>query len=259
MAELTKSEAWKKFVEQVAERGVGNYFALPDADECDVEDLKTVITNETGAKRLAAVQVLYHKCMGYDRSFDLKAAGPICPAIAEVVEQGYPMAKWSQNAMSVWQRIDAERAANFVNAWVDRNGIPEAAVFRVTLDLSFGNNESLARLRRFAQNNHEAKLAGNAKLVLDRTAPAWSEKLKDYGRQWREKRDCRTLLYLTNQLVDARPRADAYIADIVAAMGEPDSATGSCYIYLTKPEFQGYLYLETDKNGKVTGWKLENC
>jgi hypothetical protein len=243
----------------VAERGVGNS-ALLDADERDVEDLKTLIINETGAQRLAAVQVLYQKwCIVYDQSFDLKAAGPICPAIAGIVEQGYPMARWSQIAMTLWQRIDAESAANFVNAWVDRNGIPEAAVFRLTLDLSFGNNESLARLRRFAQNNHEAKLAGNAKLVLERTAPDWSENLKEYGRQWREKRDCRTLLYLTNQLVAVRPRADAYIADIVAAMGEPDSAWDSCYIYNTKPEFHGYLYLETDQTGKVTGWKLEKC
>ncbi len=42
-------------------------------------------------------------------------------------------------------------------------------------------------------------------------------------------------------------------------MGEADSVVDRCYTFFSKDKEKrtGYLYLETDKQGKVTGWKLD--
>jgi hypothetical protein len=164
-----------------------------------------------------------------------------------------------QQAVTVWQRIDHQGAAEFVNQSIDNHELTDANRIRVTMDLSFGNEESFARLRRYAKKHPDLPLAGNADLVLERTAPDWKAKAEEYGRRWRELRDCRTLLHLTNQLVDRRPREDSWISEILEIMGEPDSAVDGCYIYFTKPEFGGSLFLQTDRTGKVVGWKLDTC
>jgi hypothetical protein len=260
MAEIVKSELWEKFVAEVARGAPASQFQVAErVDEGDWNDFRKLVSSESGAQRDAALMMLFLRCVRRHPPGRSEADQRLCPALRAIVVESYPLGKPAQQAIKLWQHIEPEEAATFVNEWVDRNGITEAVAQRVTLDLSSGNKESFARLRRFAESNPGATLAGNAQLVLERTAPDWKEKLKAYGREWREKRDCRTLLHLTNQLVARMPREDAYIAELMEVMGEPDSVVDRCYTYFTKEEFHGWLYLETDKQGKVTGWKLENC
>jgi len=263
MAQIIKSELWAKYVEVITRGGdVGGSSGkvFQSLDEGDVNDLQKLLRTESGPQRNAALQVLFVlMCVWHDGRFQPGRAQSICPALRGIVAESYPLDEPGQQAMTLWQSIEPENAATFVNEWVDRNGITEAVANRVTLDLSLGNQESFRRLRHFAESNPDGALAQNAHFVLERTAPDWKEKLKGYGRQWREKRDCRTLRHLTNQMVDRMPREDVLISEILEVMGEPDSVVSGCYTYLTKEEFQGWLFLETDKNGKVLGWKLENC
>jgi hypothetical protein len=234
---------------------------LPTIDEQDVIDFFEVLPAASESQRAAAVHALVVLYSQGDRRFlgQIDKLRKYSPHLQTVAADGYPFKKQCHNAVFVWFGLDLESAADFVNEWVDRNGIMESAAPQVTLHLSFGNRQSVARLRRFAESNAHMKIAGNAMLVLERTAPDWPEKLREYSKQWKEKRDCHTLLHLTNQLIDKKPREDAYISQVLDVLGPPDSHVDGCYTFLTKPEFQGSLFLETDYKGKIVGWKLGNC
>lgn len=263
MPRLTESGLWASYGDEYAQ---GRYLSslwklLPTIDELDVRCLFELLPSASTSQRAAAVHALVVLYSNGDKRFfgQIEKLREFCPHLRTVAADGYPFGKPCHNAVFVWFGLDQKSAAEFVNEWVDQNGITEATAQQVTLHLSFGNQESVARLRRFAEANPQIKLVANAILVFERTAPDWPEKLKQYGREWREKRDCRTLLHLTNQLVDRRPREDAYISQILEVLGPPDSLVDRCYTYLTKPEFQGSLFLEADHNGKIVGWKLDNC
>lgn len=263
MSEFIKKESWTKFCNEIAGGGYisSHLGVMQTLDADDVKHLCAVLTEEPGTRRNAALWLLValsHQSSPLLRQ-DSGTTQKMVAGLWQIAEHDYPLGKWGQQAMTLWQRMEPEGAARFVNQWVDGHEITDTVRQRVTMDLSFGNQESFVRLRRYAESHPEVALTGNARLVLERTAPDWREKLAAYGLEWRERRDCSTLLHLTNQMVDRRPREDAYIADIVAVMGEPDSLVDGCYTYLTRPEFQGYLFLDTDKTGKVVGWKLENC
>lgn len=263
MPRLTESELWASFCEELARgRYISSFWKLlPTIDEQDVSELFEFLPRASESQRAAAVHALVVLYSNGDRRFfgQIEKLRKFCPHLRTVAADGYPLEKQCHNAVFVWFGLDQESAAVFVNDWVDRNGITEATAREVTWHLSFGNRESVARLRRFAESNPLIKLVGNSILVLERTAPDWPEKLNEYGREWKEKRDCRTLRHLTNQLVDRRPREDTYISQVLDVLGPPDSLVDRCYTYLTKPEFQGSLFLETDHNGKIVGWTLDNC
>jgi len=143
---------------------------------------------------------------------------------------------------------------------VKRNGISESNATRITIDLTFGNEESIAMLRNYAQANPGVTLPVGVQLALERTAADWQEKLGKCGREWREKRDFATLDYLATQLIDWAPSQPIPVSKILEVMGEPDSLVDRCCTFFSKDQGKqtGYLYLEVDNQGKVTGWKLDN-
>jgi len=263
MSGLIKSELWASYCDEYAQgRYISSFWKLlPAIDEQDVADFFELLAGASESQRAAAAHALVVLYSHGDKRFfgQIEKLRKLVPQLRKAAADGYPFGKQCHSAVFVWFGLDQESASEFVNEWVDRNGITEAAAQQVMLHLSFGNRESVARLRRFAEANPHIKPVANTIHVLERTAPDWPEKLKEYGRQWKERRDCQTLLHLTNQLVDRRPREDAYISQVLDVLGPPDSLVGGCYSYLTKPEFQGSLFLETDHNGKIVGWKLTNC
>ena len=80
------------------------------------------------------------------------------------------------------------------------------------------------------------------------------------SKRGREKRDYATLDYLATQLIDSAPSQPIPVLKILEVMGEPDSLVDRCCTFFSKDQGKqtGYLYLEVDNQGKVTGWKLDN-
>jgi hypothetical protein len=263
MSGLTKTELWASYCEEHAQgRYISSFWKLlPAIDQQDVSDFFELLSGGSESQRAAAVHALVVLYSHQDKCLfgQIEKVRTLLPHLRAAAADGYPLGKQCHGAVFVWFGLDQESASEFINEWVDQNEIAEATAQQVMLHLSFGNQESVARLRRIAESNSHIKPVANTIFVLERTAPDWPEKLKEYGRQWKERRDCRTLLHLTNQLIDRRPREDAYISQVLDVMGPPDGLVDRCYTYLTKPEFQGSLFLETDHNGKIVGWKLDNC
>ena len=261
MPKLIDTDEWSKLVEGVASGGYvdfGPVFKLQERE--DLADLAGLVTGEPGVTRDAALQVLFALCMQNDRHARPETFRQLCPALKEYVVEGYPEKKLGQSAWTFWRKIDPETSADYLREWVKRNGISERNATRITIDLTFGNEESIAMLRNYAQANPGVTLPAGVQLALERTAPDWQEKLEKRGREWREKRDYATLDYLATQLVDWAPPQPIPVSKILEVMGEPDSLVDRCYTFFSKDQGKqtGYLYLEVDKQGKVTGWKLDN-
>jgi hypothetical protein len=72
----------------------------------------------------------------------------LCPVLKEYVAAGYPGTQLSQSAWALWREIDSNAAGGYLREWVKRNGIPEANAARVACDLTFGNEESIAMVRK---------------------------------------------------------------------------------------------------------------
>jgi hypothetical protein len=261
MPKLIETDEWTKFVESVAGGGYVNFgpvFQLQKKE--DIVDLAALVNGEPGVARDAALQVLFALCMQNDPHVRPENLRHLCPALKEYAVEGYPEKKLGQSAWTFWRKIDADASAEYLREWVKRNGISESNATRITIDLTFGDEESIAMLRTYAQTNPGVTLAAGVQLALERTASDWQEKLQKRGREWQEKRDYATLDYLTTQLIDRVPYQAIPVSTILEVMGEPDSLVDRCYTFFSKDKEKqtGYLYLETDKLGKVTGWKLDN-
>jgi hypothetical protein len=84
------------------------------------------------------------------------------------------------------------------------------------------------------------------------------DKFLKRGREWREKRDYATLDYLTTQLIDRVPYQPIPVSKIVEVMARPTRWSTVATLSFQKIRKNGPdIYLETDKQGKVTGWKLD--
>jgi hypothetical protein len=142
--------------------------------------------------------------------------------------------KLGQSAWTFWRRIDRDASAEYLREWVKRNGISESNATRITIDLTFGDEESIAMLRNYAQTNPGVTLAAGVQLALQRTAADWPRKLGKRGREWREKRDYATLVYLATQLRDRVPYQPIPVSKILEVMGEPDSLVDPCYTFFSK-------------------------
>jgi hypothetical protein len=261
MPKLIETDEWAKLVEGVASGGYvdfGPVFQLQGKE--DIADLAGLVTGEPGVTRDAALQVLFALCMQNDPHVRPGNVWHLCPALKEYVVEGYPEKKLGQSAWTFWRKIDPDGSAEYLREWVKRNGIPESNATRITIDLIFGNEESVAMLRSYAQLNPGVTLPVSVQLALERTAPDWQEKLEKRGREWRERRDYTTLDYLATQLLDWAPSQPIPVSKILEVMGEPDSLVDRCYTFFSKDQEKqtGYLYLEVDDQGKVTGWKLDN-
>jgi hypothetical protein len=270
MARLIETKEWAKLVESVASGGYvdfGPVFQIR-RDE-DIADLAAILAGKPCVARDSALQLLFALCMQNDPHVRPENFRRLCPALKEYVVEGYPEKKLGQSAWTFWRKIDPAESGEYLREWVKQNGISESNATRVTIDLTFGNEESIALLRRYAERNPGIELAKPAELALARSASDWNKKLQESGRQWREKRNYGLLVDLTNELVD-RPfslREDVFVSTILKVIGEPDafgelSPTGdkSSYTYFSKDKGKqtGYLYLEADKQGKVTAWRLDN-
>ena len=261
MPKLIETDEWAKLVEGVASGGYVNFspvFQLRKVE--DIADLAALVTGEPGVVRDAALQVLFALCMQNDPHVRPENLRHLCPALKEYVAEGYPEKKLGQTAWTFWRRIDADASAEYLREWVKRKGISESNATRITIDLTFGNDESMAMVRNYAQANPGVTLAAGVQLALERTAVDWQERVAKRGHEWREKHDYATLVYLTTQLIDRVPFVAIPVSKIVEVMGEPDSLVDRCYTFFSKDRGKqtGYLYLETDKQGKLTGWKLDN-
>lgn len=262
MSQLIASAPWATFVEETANgRSQHQFEVLRLLTAPDVADLAALFMGGAPAERKAALRILHELDMQEDPRLGNEIRARIAPGLRTIVDAEYPTGAPSRSAMFFWLRIDQDRAAEFLNAWCERHDLADADAASVTLHLSLGNATSLTRLRRLHEARPGMALAHNAVLVLERTAPNWKEKLAEYGRRWRRQRDCPGLLHLTNQLIDRRPREEAYLADIVAVLGPPDAESDGQLTYYAKDQERivGYLYLDGDANGKVHGWKLDNC
>jgi hypothetical protein len=261
MPKLIETDEWAKLVEGVASGGYVNFgpvFQLQKKE--DIADLAALVTGEPGVARDAALMVLFALCMQNDQHVRPENLRHLCPTLKEYVVDGYPEKKLGQSAWTFWRRIDADASAEYLREWVKRNGISESNATRITIDLTFGNDESMAMVRNYTQANPGVTLAAGVQLALERTAADWQEKLEKRGREWREKRDYATLVYLTTQLIDRVPYVAIPVSKILEVMGEPDSLVDRCYTFFSKDKEKqtGYLFLEVDKEGKVKGWKLDN-
>jgi hypothetical protein len=255
---------WATFVEEWANGRFQAQFAiLQQLTEADIPDLVSLLADGASHQQRAALRILYELGIQDDRRLGAEMERHMGPALRTMIESAYPATDTARSTMFLWLRVDRESAADFLNAWVDGTDVADADadVASVALHLSFGTTASCARLRRLAEARPHVQFKGNAALVLERTAPDWPERLAAYGRAWRERRDCPGLLYLVNHLVDRRPREDAQLADVIAVMGEPDERGERHATYYARSGEQiiGYLYLETEAHGTVTGWKLDNC
>jgi hypothetical protein len=97
--------------------------------------------------------------------------------------------------------------------------------------------------------------------ALDRSDSGWKKKVAKLGRQWRKKRDYEILEHLTNQTIEQAAPGTLDASSIVELLGEPDSLVSGCNTFFSndgkkKKARNGFLYFETDANGKVTGCKL---
>jgi hypothetical protein len=261
MPKLIETDEWAKLVEGVASGGYvdfGPVFQLQEKE--DIADLAALVNGEPGVARDAALQILVALCMQNDPHARPEHFRHLCPALKEYVVEGYPEKKLGQSAWTFWRKIDPDASAHYLREWVKRNGISESNANRITIDLTFGNEESVAILRNYAQTNPGVTLPAGVQLALERTAADWQERLEKRGREWREKRDYATLDYLTTQLIDRVAYQPIPVSKILEVMGEPDSLVDRCYTFFSKDKEKqtGYLYLEVDKQGKVTGWKLDN-
>jgi hypothetical protein len=266
MTKLVETQEWAKLVEGQA-RGdrvdIWSVFGLlrkgPDKSE-DITDLAALLTGEAGAARDVALKILFALCM--DNDPDVRPANfrQLCPALKEYVVNGYPGKALAGSAWTFWRKIDPEAAGEYLREWVKRNGIPEGYEARIAIDLTFGNEESMAIVRSFAETHPNVPLGKGVEHALERTAADWPAKLAKLGREWREKREYATLVYLTTQLIDRQPFEKIAVSRIVDVLSEPDSLVGNCYTYVSKDEERqtGFLFLEVDREGKVTGWKLDN-
>ena len=199
-------------------------------------------------------------CMQNDPHVRPENSWHLCPALKEYVVEGYPEKKLGQSAWTFWQKIDTDASAEYLREWVKPNGISESNATRITIGWTFGNEESIAMVRDYAQANPGVPLPAGVQLALERTAADWQEKLGKRGREWQEKRDFATLDYLATQLIDWAPSQPIPVSKILEVMGEPDLLVDRCYTFFSKDQGKqtGYLYLEVDNQGKVTGWKLDN-
>jgi hypothetical protein len=261
MPKLIETDEWAKLVKGVASGAYvdfGPVFQLQDKQ--DIADLAALVTGEPGLARDAALQVLFALCMQNNRDARPEDFRHLCPALKAYVVEGYPEKKLGQSAWTFWRSIDPDASAEYLREWVKRNGIPESSATRITIDLTFGNEKSMVLLRNYAEANPGVALAAGVQLALERTAAGWQEKLEKRGREWQKKRDYATLVYLTTQLIDRVPYQPIPVSKIVEVMGEADAVVDRCYTFFSKDNEKqtGYLYLETDKQGTVTGWKLDN-
>jgi hypothetical protein len=215
---------------------------------------------EAGSARDVALKILFALCMQNDPEV-LPANFPqLCPTLKEYVVDGYPGKTLAVSAWTFWRKIDPEAAGEYLREWVKRNGLPEAHAARIAIDLTLGNEESMAIVRSYAGAHPNVELGKGVELALERTAVDWPAKLAKLGEEWREKREYAKLVYLTTQLIDRMPFVPIPVSKIVEVMGEPDSLAGNCYTYVSKDNEKqtGYLFLEVDKEGKVKSWKLDN-
>lgn len=261
MRRLIETEEWAKLVGNEARGGrAETWSALALKKKEDIADLAALVTGEPGAARDVALRILFVACMNGDPDARPDNFKQLCPALKEYVVAGYPGNQLSESAWTLWRKIDANAAGEYLREWVKQNGIPEGYAARVACDLTFGNEESIAMVRSYAEAHPGAALGKGVELALERTAADWPAKLAERGREWREKREYNTLVYLTIQLIDRMPYMPVPVAKIAEVLGEPDSLVDRCYTYFSKNKEKqtGYLFLEVDKDGKVTGWKLDN-
>jgi hypothetical protein len=261
MPKLIETDECTKVVEGVASGGYVNFgpvFQLREKE--DIVDLAALVNGEPGAARDAALQALFALCKQNNRHVRPENFRHLCIGLKEYVVQGYPEKKLGQSAWTFWRMIDPGATAEYLREWVKHNGISESNATRITIDLTFGDEESIAMLRNYAQTNPGVTLAAGVQLALERTAADWQKKLENRGRECRGKRDYATLVYLTTQLLDRVPYQLVPAANILEVMGEPDSLVDRCYTFHSKDKEKqtGYLYFEADKQGNVTGWKLDN-
>jgi hypothetical protein len=260
MAKLIQSDAWAKFLQEIASGGYvdfGPVFQI--TEEPDIADLSAIVTGEAGTPRDAALQILFALCMQNNRHVRPANFRHLCPALKEYVVEGYPAKKLAQSAWTFWRQIDPDASAGYLREWVRRNGIPEGNAERLTIDLTFGNKESFEMLKSYAKANPHVKLCKTVENALERNASDWEKTLEKYGEQWQKKRDYATLDHLTTQLVERMTCEEVLVSKIVEVLGQPDSLVSGCYTFYSKNEEKqtGFLYLETDKQGRVTGWKLD--
>ncbi len=226
----------------------------------DISDLAALLMGEAGAARDVALKILFALCMQNDPEVRPSNFPQLCPALKEYVVDGYPGKALAESAWTFWRKIDPEAAGKYLREWVKRDGIPEAHAARIAIDLTFGNEGSMAIVRSFVGAHPNVQLGKGVELALERTAADWPAKLAKLGEEWREKREYATLVYLTTQLIDRMPFVPIPVSKIEEVMGEPDSLVDRCYTYFSKDKEKqtGYLFLEVDKVGKVKGWKLDN-
>jgi len=261
MGKLIESDVWATFLGEVAGGGYadfGKVFQMLEPP--DIGDLAALVMGQAGVQRDGALQILFARCMQNNRHVKPENLKHLCPALKEYVVEGYPEKKLGQSAWTFWRQIDPEASAEYLRAWVKQNGISPTNAERLTIDLTFGNEESVGMLRSYAEANPDVQLSKTALMALERSASDWKKTLEKYGREWKKKRTYETLAHLTEQLVGRAPREGVLVAKIVEVLGEPDSLVSGCYTFYSKEKGKqtGYLYLETDKQGKVTGWKLDN-
>lgn len=185
MSGLTKNDLWPSYCEEYDQgRYISSFWKLlPTIDEQDVRDLFEYLPSASETQRAAAVHALFVLYTNGNKQFlgQIDKLRKLCSNLRTATADGYPLGKACHEAVFLWFGLDSQSAAEFVNEWVDRNGITEATAPKVTFHLSLGNRESVTRLRRFAESNPHVTLTGNAISVLERTASDWPEKLKEYA------------------------------------------------------------------------------
>jgi|HubBroStandDraft_2_1064218.scaffolds.fasta_scaffold335793_1 hypothetical protein len=201
MPKLIETDEWTKLVESVASGGYVNFgtvFQLQEKE--DIADLASLVNGEPGVARDAALQVLFALCMQNNWHVRPENFRYLSSALKEYVVEGYPEKKLGQSAWAFWRRIDPDASAEYLREWVKPNGISESNATRITIDLTFGDEESIAMLRNDAQTDPGVTLAAGVQLALERAAADWPRKLEKRGREWREKRDYATLVYLATHI-----------------------------------------------------------
>jgi hypothetical protein len=263
VARLIDSDAWAAFVRDAAKGGSVDFrpvFQMKKAQ--DVADLCQLLMGKAGNTRDAALRFLFALCMHNDPNVRPGSLGHLCAPLKEYVFDGYPEKLLGQSAWTFWRRIDPGAAAEYLRTFVKSHVIGETNFERITIDLTFGNAESLALLREVVQANANLKPCKTVTNPLDRSDSEWKKKAARLGSQWRKKRDYSTLEYLTNQTIEQAAPGTLDASSIVKLLGEPDSLVGGCYTFFSndgtkKKVRNGFLYFEADAKGKITGCKLE--
>lgn len=263
MAKLIDSDVWAAFVRNAARGGSVDFRPVFQVKEAqDIPDLCHLLIGEKGSARDAALRLLFALCMSNDKDVRPSDLGHLCAPLKEYVVDGYPEKMLSQSAWTFWRRIDPEASAEYLREFVKSHVIGDANFERVTIDLTFGNAESLAHLRQLVRANPNIEPCKAVMNALDRSDSGLKKKLAKLGSQWRKKRDYETLEYLTNQTIEQAAPGMLDASSIVKLLGKPDSLVSGCYTFFShdgqkKKARNGFLYFETDANGKVTGCKLE--